>query len=161
MREGARDVTLNWLRETPEVFAGKLFILGGVIANTKVTAQGSELEALYVPVDSYGNLKEGSRMEGRFLALYPPSAGLLDPVIYKRGREVTLAGEFVEIRKGKIDEMDYAYPVFEIKEIYLWQEPRAYYYAPYYGYPYYAYPYPYMFDRWGRPYPDPFWPPPW
>jgi len=160
MQEGARDITLDWLRETPEVFKDKLFILGGMIANTRVTAQGSEIEALYVPVDSYGNLKEGARIQGRFLALYPKASGLLDPVIFKKGREVTMAAEFFEIRQGKIDEMDYAYPVFKIRQIYLWPEQRVNYYPPYYPYPYY-YPYPFLYDRWGRPYSDPFWPPPW
>lgn len=161
MNEGAREVRLDWLRETPEVFKDKLFILGGMIANTRVTTEGSEIEALYVPVDSYGYLKEGARIQGRFLALYPKASGLLDPVIYKKGREVTMAAEFVEIRKGKIDEMEYSFPAFRIRQIYLWQEPKPYYYSPYYYYPYPYYPYPLLYDRWGRPYYDPFWPPMW
>jgi hypothetical protein len=66
------------------------------------------------------------------------------------------AGEFLEIRKGKIDQMEYAYPVFKIKQIHLWE--REEYYSP--GYPYY-YPYPYWwYDPWWRPYPDLYWPPP-
>ncbi len=75
--------------------------------------------------------------------------------MFKKGREITLAGEFVDIRKGKIDEMEYAYPVFDIKQIYLWQEEKYYIYPPYY----YYYPYgPYLYDPWYRPYPNPYWP---
>jgi hypothetical protein len=57
--------------------------------------------------------------------------------------------------------MEYVYPVFEIRQVYLWDEARDYYYyyPPYY-YPYYNH-YPYSYDRWGRPYPSPYWPPPW
>ena len=136
MKEGVRDFSLAYLRETPEVFEGKLFILGGLIVQTRLTGTGSQLEALSVPVDSYGYLQRTDHSQGRFLALYPKSKGLLDPMVYKKGREVTLAGEFVEARKGKIDEMEYVYPVFEIREIYLWDE-RKDYYAPNYYYPYY------------------------
>ena len=75
-------------------------------------------------------------------------------MVYKKGREVTLAGEFLELRKGRIDEMEYVYPVFEIKEIYLWEE-RQEYYIPYY-YPYYYDPFtyrsPFLYDSWGWPY---------
>jgi hypothetical protein len=70
------------------------------------------------------------------------------------------------VRKGKIDEMEYSYPVFEVRQIYLHEEyqnyPYAWPYYPYY-YPYYS-PYyyrsPYMYDPWGRYYPGPYWPPP-
>ncbi|MEW6601792.1 MAG: Slp family lipoprotein, partial [Nitrospirota bacterium] len=63
----------------------------------------------------------------------------------------TLAGEFIDMRKGKIGEMDYVYPLFEIKEIYLWEElkERDYYY--YYLPP----PYPYWY--YGRQPYDPRW----
>lgn len=158
MREGTRDVPMDQLREAPDNYKGRLFILGGIIVNSKFAETGTQIEALYVPVDSSGDLEEGEHPGGRFLAISPKSKGLLDPVVYKKGREITLAGEFLETRKGKIDDMEYDYPVFEIKQIYLWQEPR-YYYAPYYYYPYYNYPF--LYDPWGRPYPSPYWPSPW
>jgi outer membrane lipoprotein len=163
MEEGAREFSLAHLRETPEVFEGKLFILGGLISETKLMEPGSQIEAIFVPVNSYGHLKSEYHLEGRFLAVYPKSKGILDPLIYKRGREITVAGEFAGLRKSKIDEMEYVYPLFEIKQIYLWEERKDYYrpyYYPYY-YPYYG-PYPYWYDPWwGRPYPGPYWPPPW
>jgi outer membrane lipoprotein len=151
MQEGVRDLPFKELREAPENFKDKLFILGGLIVNSKLTATGSQIEALYVPVDSSGYLKEGGRVKGRFLAIYPTAKGLLDPAVYRKGREITLAGEFLEARKGKIDDMEYVYPVFEIRQIYLWAEPK------YYDYPYY-YDYPFLYDPWGRPYSDPFFP---
>ena len=162
MRQGLRDVPFGQLTQEPDAYKGKLFILGGMIVNTRLTETGSQIEALYMPVDSYGYLNEGEHGEGRFLAFYPKSKGLLDPVVYKKGREITLAGEFLETRKGKIDEMEYVYPVFEIRAVYLWDEYRGYYSAPYYyPYPYY-YNAPFLYDPWGRPYPNPYWPlPPW
>lgn len=160
MKEGAREFSLAHLRESPEVFQGKLFILGGLIVETRFTEKGSQIEALSVPVDSLGYLREAGRTQGRFLALYPRSKGLLDPMVYRKGREVTLAGEFVEARKGKIDEMEYVYPVFEIRDIYLWEERKDYYTYPYYD-PFY-YRSPFLYDPWGWYYPSPYrYPSPW
>jgi outer membrane lipoprotein len=165
LREGARNVPLSQIRENPDANQGKLFILGGVIIETRVTDKGSLLEVLAVPVNAQGYLRDLERYGGRFLALYPRTSGMLDPIIYKKGREITLAGSFMENRQGKIDEMEYTYPVFEIKQIYLWDEQRDYYLMPAYPY-YYNYPYPYggwygygydpFYDPfWWRPYPPP------
>ena len=160
MDRGTRDVSLSSVRQTPDAYKGRLFILGGVIVDTKLTEKGSEIEVFYVPVNKYGHLKdEVSQGEGRFLAVYPRERGFLEPLIYKKGRQITLAGEFLETRRAKLDELEYAYPVFEIKQIYLWEEYRDYYYPPYY-----YYPYPYgWYDPWWRPYPywyGPYGPPP-
>lgn len=157
MRDGARNVPLSQIRDNAEANQGKLFIFGGVIVDTKVTEKGSQIEGLYVPVSNLGYLRDREQYGGRFLALFPRTSGMLDPLIYKKGREVTLAGTFMENRKGKIDEMEYLYPVFEIKQIYLWEEQRDYYMMPaYYPY-YYSYPYPYgWYDPWWwGPYPPP------
>lgn len=167
MKEGAREFSLAHLRETPEVFQGKLFILGGLIVQTRLTVTGSQIEALSVPVDSLGYLQGSERTQGRFLALYPKAKGILDPLVYSKAREITLAGEFVELRKGRIDEMEYVFPVFEIREIYLWEE-RKDYDRPVYPYPYY-YPYydpfyyrsPFLYDPWERSHGYPYWPSPW
>jgi outer membrane lipoprotein len=164
MKEGARDVSFNQLRQDPDVYKGKLFVLGGLIAETRFSEKGSQIEALRVPVDSLGYLRGSERTQGRFLALYPKSKGLLDPMVYKRGREITMAGAFVDVRKGKIDDMEYVYPVFEIREIYLWEEQKEYY-GPNYYYPYYYDPFyyrsPFMYYPWGWPYGYPYWPQPW
>jgi starvation-inducible outer membrane lipoprotein len=58
------------------------------------------------------------------------------------------------VREGKIDEMEYVFPVFEIRQIHLWEEQRDYW--PYaYPYSYYYYPgwYPWCYNSWGRSYP--------
>jgi outer membrane lipoprotein len=161
MKQGLRDVPFSQLRAAPDTFKGKLFILGGIIVGARFTETGLLIEALYIPVDSSGYLEEGEHSHGRFLAFYPKSSGLLDPIVYRKGREITLAAEFLETKKGKIDDMEYIYPVFEIRQIYLWDEMRHYYNYPYYNYPYDPFYYsPFMYDRFGRPYPGPFWPPP-
>jgi len=165
LQEGAREFQLGHLTETPEAFKGSLFILGGVIIETKLTEKGSQVEALFVPVNASGRLRDPREYHGRFLATFDRAKGMLDPIIYRKGREITLAGTFLEVRKGKIDDMEYAYPVFEVRQIHLWDDYQdARYAMPYYPayYSPYHYPYyyrsPYLYDPWWRPYP--YWPPP-
>ena len=144
MQEGEREVSFKALREHPDQYTGKLFILGGVIVRTKFTEPGSQIEAMHVQVDRYGYFEESGRSEGRFLALAPQEM-VLDSVVYQRGRRITLAGVFVDIRKGKIDEIEYSYPFFQIKQIYLWPKERWSYPANYYDPWFYPYPYPYYY----------------
>lgn len=161
MREGLRNVPLDAVRASPEAYQGRLFILGGMIVETKATEQGARIEALAMPVDRYGQLRQGFRTsDGRFLAVYPKEHGFLDPIIFKKGRMITLAGDFKGVRTARVDEAEYVYPVFEIRQIYLWAEPPDYYYPNYY-YPY-PYPYPYGWhDPWWRPYPPSWYGPPY
>ena len=100
MKQGSRDVSFALLREDPDAYRGRLYILGGIIVETRLTEKGSAVEALFMPVDSYGYLDESKHSQGRFLAIYPRAKGLLDPVVYKRGREITLAGDGLSRKKS-------------------------------------------------------------
>ncbi len=150
LTQGERILSFDQLRANPDAYKGKMYVLGGLIVETRFTEAGSQMEILSVPVDSRGYLEEGDGSRGRFLAVFPKSKGLLDPVIYKKGREVSLAGQFIDIRKGKIDDMEYIYPLFEVSQVHLFPEEQYYYYP----YPYY---YPYSYPYWSYPGP---WPPP-
>ncbi len=143
MREGVREVSFEELRKSPDLYKGQLYIFGGIIVSTKFTASGPEIEAVHVPVDKQGYFLERGRSEGRFLAYLPGDRMTLDPMVYHRGRRITLAATFVATTMGRIDEMDYEYPVFEIKQVYLWPEER-YIASPAYYDPWF-YPYPYFY----------------
>lgn len=142
IQQGIYNPDLTNLKENPILNEGKLFILGGIIVNTTATKEGSLIEAIYVPVTGRGYFKDWYREGGgRFMAIYKEKE-ILDPMIYSEKREITMAGEFIGIRKGRIGELDYDFPLFDIKEIYLWQEyktrdPYYYYPPPYYYPPYY------------------------
>lgn len=147
LQEGERTVSFAQLRESTEQYKGRLFVLGGVIIRTRLVAAGSQIEAMHVPVDGSGYFEERGQTEGRYLAVLPKEGTILDPAVYRRGRRVTLAGEFIDIRKGKIDEMEYAYPVFQIKQVYLWPKERGYAYPPPFYYDAWFYPYPYYYGH--------------
>lgn len=150
LSSGIFNEGLSEIKQDPASYKGRLFILGGIIVKTETTIDGSLIEAIFVPVNSLGYLKSFKVSGDRFLALYR-GREILDPLIFSAKREITLAGEFIEIREGKIGEMEYAYPFFEIKEIYLWEEMKDQDYYYYYMPP----PYPPWYYR-HRPY-DPSW----
>jgi outer membrane lipoprotein len=140
---GIRDFSLQELTRAPDQYKGKRFVLGGTIARTTLTEKGSLVDAVYVPVDSYGYLR-GLQPDGRFLAFYPKELGILDPALYGPNKRVTLAGIFTGVQPGKIGQMDYTFPEFRVEQIYLWPMNRHYPYAYYWG------------PEWGPP-----WGPPW
>ncbi|GBD99170.1 outer membrane protein slp precursor [bacterium BMS3Abin07] len=154
LNSASREIPFSGLRINPDLYAGKLFVLGGIVVKTKVTADGSRIEAIYVPVDSNGYLQDIELPGNRFMAIYPKQQGLLDPLIYRKGRKITIAGEFTGTQTGKIGEMEYKFPVFEIKDIYLWNE-KQYYIAPPYPVLYPAYPYWWDDPWWYRHYYQP------
>ncbi len=130
----------------------QLYVFGGVIIGTRLTPEGSVLEAMYVPVDRHGYFEDRGRTEGRFLALLPAGRGVMDPEVFTKGRKTTIAARFTGLKKDKIDEMDYTYPVFEIEQVYLWSREPRYYPAYYYDPWFYPYPYYYWNPWWSYPY---------
>jgi len=110
------------IKQNPASYRGNLFVFGGIIVSTTAVERGSLIEALYAPVDSRGYLKNVQDTGDRYLAIYPKDYGFLDPMIFRKGREITIAGEFIGLQTGKIDEMDYIFPLFQIEEVHLWQE---------------------------------------
>jgi outer membrane lipoprotein len=136
MKNATLNPPLAELNSNPLMFEGKLYILGGKIVSVRVTKEGSLIDAIYAPVDSRGYLKDYVKSV-RFLALYPKEQGILAPLIFRKDREITIAGIYKGTRVGRLDELDYSYGYFEIVDFRLWEEPR--YYPDYYPYPYWWY----------------------
>lgn len=154
MKQGTFNVQPSEFKRNPIRYKGRLFIFGGIIVKTTIKENGSLIEAIYVPVNSRGYLKSIGTSDGRFLALYEGKE-ILDPLIFREKREITLAAEFIELRKGKIGEAEYTYPLFDIKQIYLWAEVDRDDYYRYRYPPWYPPYYPPWYYRHG--YPDPWW----
>jgi outer membrane lipoprotein len=154
MESALINVPLSKVKQELPAYRDRMFILGGLIVTTKISEKGSLIEAINIPVDSFGRLKDIRLAEGRFLAIMPYERGFLDPLIYRQGRYITIAGRLIEIKTGKIDEIEYHYPLFEIIDIHLWEERKDYIVLP----PSYPYWYdPFWYDPWWRRYPYPPW----
>jgi outer membrane lipoprotein len=117
LREKAdKELSFTALLKEPDKYAGRLVILGGIIASTKNTEEGTFIEVVQKPLDSSGRPMDTDVSEGRFLIL---CKGYLDNAIYSEGKEVTVAGEVIGKRIFPLGEIEYTYPLIESSEIHL------------------------------------------
>lgn len=96
---------------------GWLVKWSGVIAATRNLASGTEVEIVYLPLGYNGVPQQSEQSPGRFIAVFPQ---LLDPVLYAKGRSITVSGKTGESREGKIGDMPYRFAVINATEHKLW-----------------------------------------
>ena len=148
-RENALStVPLSDLRTHVDQYSEKTFIFGGIIADTFNTDDGSELEVVQMPLDEWGYVTRHDISDGRFIVT---ARNHLDPIIFSKGREVTISGVLIGTRTQKLGKKDYVYPLFRAKEIHLLSQ-KGYYRDAYFDY----YPYPYYYG-YGQPYNPYYW----
>ena len=138
------SLTFRQVLQDPKAYIGKYVVWGGEIIQTTNQQDGTTMiEVFQRPLGWQDNPKETSPSEGRFLVTVPK---YLDPYVFSKGREVTVAGEIQGERIRPIGEMQYRYPVVSGDQVHIWRE---YYSSPYYYDPDYRYYY------------DPWWPSFW
>lgn len=108
------------LFKDPDLFKGRIVILGGVIVSSTNTKDGTYIEVLQKPLDYRGRPEDTDISLGRFIILYE---GYLDTAVYSQGREVTVAGEVMGKMVQPLGEIQYPYPLIKSKELHL-LEPR-------------------------------------
>lgn len=113
-----RSVAYSDIKKNPEQFAGKVILVGGVIAGTKSSGDVIMLEVAQLELFNNGLPDEFSPSGGRFLAV---SSDLIDPVIYRPGRFVTIIGEVKGKKIQHLEGADYPYPLLSVKELRLFR----------------------------------------
>lgn len=101
----------------PDAYKGKIVLWGGEIIRTRTTKDATWIELLQHPLAGNDRPIQGAASEGRFLIRHD---GFLDPAVYGRGREITVAGEIQGRQTRPLDEVEYAYPVIADQELVLW-----------------------------------------
>lgn len=125
LRERAdKELSFAALLKDPDRYAGRFVILGGIIASSANTEEGTYIEVVQNPLDFRGRPEYKDVSGGRFLILYE---GYLDSAIYSQGKEVTVAGEVIGKRVLPLGEIQYTYPLIKSSEIHL--------FTPSYGIP--------------------------
>jgi len=128
---------------------------GGKIIDVQNEQTYSLVQIMYYPLNYYGRPKLAEPNEGRFAVKSPD---FLDPAIYTKDAEITVAGTLKGDVEQIIGKKTLKIPLILSKVIHLWPEierNNAYYgYGGFgYGYPfYYGYPY-----YWGGGYYSPYW----
>ncbi len=120
-------------------YAGRLVRWGGSIERLENHAQETWIEIVERPLDSQGRPRESDRSGGRFIAKV---AGFLDPVIYTRGRDISVAGSVDGDITRKIGEFEYRYVLVKVDTEHLWAPSTpapVMYYDPFWYDPWYPY----------------------
>jgi outer membrane lipoprotein len=119
---------------------------GGTIISVSNKEGSSQAQLLFYPLNSFGRPSVNRVTEGRFMIT---GDEFLDPAIYKKGAEVTVAGTLVGKIKQKVGEKNLVLPLIAVKQIHLWPELQRYddRYSPYF--PHYYNPYHYPHSRFG------------
>jgi outer membrane lipoprotein len=104
--------------EHPEDYIGKIVILGGDIASSRNTQEGTYIEVVEKELDSRGRPMYSDRTHGRFIILHE---GFLDTAIFATGRYVTVAGEVIGNKVLPLGEIDYSYLFIKSRELHLVQ----------------------------------------
>lgn len=124
------NITADEVFKDPERYKGETIIVSGNIIETENTKEGTLIKILQHPATSRGRPKDVDTSAGRFLASVDH---YLDPVIYAKGRAITIAGEVQGIQTLPVGEVQYTYPVIHAREIYIWPVEKRYY-SPDYHY---------------------------
>ncbi|WP_291510555.1 Slp family lipoprotein [Acidithiobacillus sp.] len=95
---------------------------GTIIGSSKVSGETC-LTVLSYPLDRLGKPQIGGDTgdSGRFIAC---TSAALDPVRYRKGRQITVIGYLRGIRIQMIGEHPYRYPLLQASTLYLWPRPQ-------------------------------------
>ncbi|MEW5744858.1 MAG: Slp family lipoprotein [Nitrospirota bacterium] len=117
LERGSADIPLAAFINEPNAYRGRLFLLGGEIVESTVRDGAVRIEARYIPVDERGRLKDTEPFAERFLAVYPADGEPPAPELYRSGERISIAGIFTGLEPGRIGDIEYLFPVFEIRDV--------------------------------------------
>lgn len=102
-----------------ERLKGKKVVWGGAIINSTNLKSETRLEVLAYPLDNDHYPQTNKTAYGRFLLI---KEGYLETVDYAPGRLITVSGTLDGIRKSKLDESEYTYPLLRAEKVHLWSK---------------------------------------
>lgn len=106
------------LTEQTFVQEGRKARWAGVIASVKNLSELTKIEVVYFDAKKTGRPNLTENTEGRFILYYP---GFLDPMVYKKGKSITVLGETGKAEAGKIGEHPYIFPTLQASYVHLWK----------------------------------------
>lgn len=129
-----RSITFDQLLADPDLYKGKVLILGGTIVETAVKPKGTLITMTEKPLDYWGKPIRTTRSGGRYLLFHPDA---LDAFLYAPGRELTVAAEVAGTKFAPLGNQEFIDPVLIVKEVKLWERPSPATGAPEWGDPFY------------------------
>lgn len=137
------DITYQQLTQHVDQFQHEIVRWGGVIVDVENAEDRARLTVVHFPLTRYGKPITSENSDGRFVVL---SERFLDPIIYSKGKLITVIGQVDGSETQKIDKRTLTLPVILLQENHLWPEnytegSRPYnpkHDAPFLGYGYYG-----------------------
>ena len=126
--------TFEQISADPLRYAGEIVIWGGYILENRAGQDQSRLTVLQTPLGFYEAPKSRETSKGRFIAL---ADRYLDPEVYSKDLQLTIGGEVADFTLSLDGESDGSYPVLQVREIHVWNDPyedkyyRRYPHGPY------------------------------
>jgi len=132
------------VRTNAELFIGSRVRWGGTIASVVNLPNETWIEIVARDLGQYGKPVHNDHSAGRFIASVD---GFLEPIVYAKGRSITVVGVVEKEIIRKISEFDYKFPLVRVNNFKLWEKYQEYpYYRPYWHYdPWYPNFYPYRY----------------
>ena len=129
-------VPFEELLESPDVYRGRVVILGGYILEVVNKPESSLIIVVQTPLGSRNKPKSKDLSKGRFIVR---TDNFLDPEVYTKGRKLTAGGSISGELEQPLGDRTYLYLVIEAEELYLWPIEKYYNrpYDPYFYYPWY------------------------
>jgi outer membrane lipoprotein len=142
-------VSVAEVRADVSRFIGTEVRWGGVITRVENKAEETWVEVVSRQLWASGQPREAGGSGGRFIASFQ---GFFDPVVYKKGLQLTVLGSIKGQTKRLIGEHEYSFPLLSVTASYLWPvrtQPAYYDYPPPFWYydpwPYYPWSHPHYF----------------
>jgi len=120
-RQADRSTFFHEIRQDPEIYKGKLVIIGGTIAQVSSTDHGTLIEVVERALDYWGRPERTQKTGGRFMLLYPAH---LNTLLYAPGREITVAATVDGTETATLVDPGLRVPLFLSKELKLWEDTR-------------------------------------
>ena len=136
---------LAQVRERPDEAIGKTVRWGGIIAKVDNHQTETWIEIVDKTLQWDGAPEDSDKSQGRFIARI---TGFVDPMIYEKGRRLTVYGELEQAVVHRIGDFTYLFPVVRVQESHLWAEvPDMIYLDPWpiWYEPWYPRPFPYYY----------------
>lgn len=114
------------LQKQPERYRGSVVILGGQIVETVVQERETRVQVLQLPLGAQQAPDITAPSQGRFVVVYER---FVDPLIYQKGRKITVGGVVQGGRAITINGKPYTVPSLLERETYLWKA-EDYYAGP-------------------------------
>ena len=110
---------IEQVRANTKANQNKSVLWGGTIANMETRDGRTWIEVIARPLYLNGQPNTSQASEGRFIAIFDK---LLDPAEIRRGSSISVVGVVSGTIRGKIDEMDYEFPLVQTNGHHIWPD---------------------------------------